>query len=512
MNDIKKKKSNKIFYIVIVLLVIGIILALVLKPSNTKAYNTVKVERDNINITVSGTGALKASDSRKEYSKVSTTVDKVFYKEGDYVKTGDIIAQLDNEDYLITVKSQEIALKQAQNNIDNIEQQINNLSIIANQTGYIDGLTIDANSYVSTSMNVCNVLMDNNYEIVLQFIYNANNKINVGDNALICLVESFKYLPGIVTNVSDKIYVTNEGSRVVEVTIACTNKEYLLDNMRANATVISNNKELISFNETIFDKTENSIVKSEVNGFIKDVLVKNGSYVEKGDVIAIVRNTDLEANYENAKLVYQNVYTQLTYMKDKLEDYKIIAKIDGTITMFDLKEGDAISAGMQLITISNDKVLEFEVPIDELDISYLSYDNKVEISIDALPDTLNNPLEGKIIKLPLEGYTQSGVTDYYVTIQINKIDGIILSMNADADIIIANKENVLKVPVEAIQMVNKEPFVEIVKKDNTTDLVKVITGISSITYTEIIEGLYEGQVIVVPTLSSGFSFMMGGFE
>ena len=42
MNDIKKKKSNKMFYIVIVLLVIGIIFALVLKPSNTKAYKTIR--------------------------------------------------------------------------------------------------------------------------------------------------------------------------------------------------------------------------------------------------------------------------------------------------------------------------------------------------------------------------------------------------------------------------------------------------------------------------------------
>ncbi|MFA7157588.1 MAG: biotin/lipoyl-binding protein, partial [Bacilli bacterium] len=199
MSDIKKKKSNKIFYIVIALLIIVVILALVLKPNNAQTYNTIKVANGNINITVSGTGALKASDSRKEYSKVSTTVDEIYYKEGDAVKIGDIIAQLNNEDYLVTVKSQEIALKQAQNNIASIEKQISNLSIIANQTGYIDDLTIDDNSYVSTSMNISNILMDNNYEIVLQFIYNAKNKINVGDKASICLIESFKYLPGIVT-------------------------------------------------------------------------------------------------------------------------------------------------------------------------------------------------------------------------------------------------------------------------------------------------------------------------
>ena len=51
-----------------------------------------------------------------------------------------------------------------------------------------------------------------------------------------------------------------------------------------------------------------------------------------------------------------------------------------------------VTIGTPLTTISDKKAMEFKIPIDELDIAKIDYANEVRVSIDALPDTVDNPL------------------------------------------------------------------------------------------------------------------------
>jgi HlyD family secretion protein len=72
-------------------------------------------------------------------------------------------------------------------------------------------------------------------------------------------------------------------------------------------------------------------------------------------------------------------------------------------------------------------------------------------------------------------------------------------MSTDVEIITAVKKNVLCVPTDCIIEENGENFVYVVK-ENISRKRKVKTGISNEEFTEIKEGLKEGEIVAISNL------------
>lgn len=506
MKEFFKKKWVRIFSVIlIILIVIGIILG---NGEKEISYRTVAIERGNIISSLSGSGAITAVESRKEIAKVSSTVEEIYFEEGDVVNEGDAIIKLDSEAYEMNLKSQQSSVKQAEISKQNLNRQIENMKIRANANGTIKNLRIDEGSYVTNFFHVCDVDSTNRYEIVMKFLASAEERVSIGNKAEILLVDSYAYIPGYVSYVGTSKSNLESGGVVIDITIAVDSNEYSLDGLRGKASIIANDGGKITSSETgTFKRKVASQVLANASGEVLKLYVKEGQYVKAGDMIAELKNEDLIANLQATNVSIQNAYDQLSYAKDKLEDYTITAPISGTITAQTIKVGDLVAAGTLLTTVSNTNEFEFKIPIDELDISKISMDNKVLVTIDAIPNTEETPIVGRISKIPLEGITVGGVTDYYITIAIPAIDRLRISMNASAEIILAERTDVLMLPVEAIQKKDGKTFVEVIR-NAVAEKVEITTGISNSGYAEIISGLSEGDEVVVPDQRSGFELLM----
>lgn len=496
MKKFFKKKWVKRLIVLAIIITAFVILGKSAKP--VMPYRTADVEKGDVVTVISGTGAIAATDARKEIAKVSARVEEIYFKEGETVKKGDVIAKLDSSDYEITVDSQKNSLKQAQISKDNVDRQIKNLKIVSQSNGFINNLNVSEGSYVVTNTKICDITVPNKYEIKLQFIASDTNRIEVGNYANIFLTNSYSYIDGVVTYVSDGKQVLESGSNVLDVIITVENPNYVLNGLGANATITSSTgAKLTSSADSVFTSAKSAQVLSGTTGTVKKLLVKNGSEVKEGDVIAELENIDLTANAQSSAVSVQNINQQLQYSKSKLEDYAISASIDGTITAQNIKIGDWVAPGTLVSTVSNMETFEFLIPVDELDISKVSLDSRVLVSIDALPETLSEPIEGKITKLPLEGVSAGGVTDYYVTISVPYIEGLRIAMNASADIVVAESKNTLRIPIECLSKENGKYFVEVVN-DEITEKREVTIGIQNTSFCEIVSGLTENEKVIVP--------------
>lgn len=500
-------KKNWFKILVVILLLLIVVSSFTNKNNTTTNYRTTPAKIGDLSVSITGTGTIAASESRQEYSKVSSTVEKIYYLEGDTVQKGWAIAKLDSSDYEVNIKSQRNAIRQAEVSKANLDRQISNLKIVSNSSGYVSNLNLVEGTYVMANTDVCTITNSQKDEVTLQFVSSAASQIQVGNNVRVLLTGSLNYVDGVVTFISNRISTLSSGANVVDVTIEVTNSRFALSGVYASAEVTTGANTFKSVNEAQFKSTQAGTVKAETSGSVKKVYVKNGQYVSKGELIAELENNDLLASSQTTALNIQNLYTQLNYSNDKLKDYTITAPIDGTITMQTIKEGDLVAPGTLISTISNKDDMEFKIPVDELDIAKIDYDKKVKVTIDALPYTLENPIEGKISKMPLEGTAVGGVTDYYVTITIPGKDDIRISMSADAEIIIDEKENVLYVPVESIDKEDGQEYVYVVK-DGIADKRVVTTGLKGLSYVEITSGLEEGEEVVVPEQGTGFGFML----
>lgn len=493
--------------IFLILIVVIIFLLFFNKPEEIVNYRTATVSKGNIETIVSGQGTLVAKSERKEYSKVSSEVAEIYYIEGDNVEVGYPIIKLDSSAIDVKIKAQEIAIKQANLSKQNIENQIKNLKIVAENDGYVSNLTIAKGSYVTNTMAICNVIKDSKFEVVLEFTYYENNPIIVGGLANVTMTDSFSTLTGKVTKVSDMRKLITGNAQVIDVTIEVETTGYSLEGAVAKAEISNGATIIQSVNAGTFKSVNSNIIRAKTNGTVSEVLVNEGTRIKKGDVIATLTNSDLETNLQNINLNIENLNDQLELMQDQLDDYLISAQIKGIITKQDAKVGDVIPTGTLLTTIANKDTMEFKIPIDELDIAKIDYEHEVRVVVDAIPETEENPLIGKIIYIPHEGTTMAGVTDYYVTIEVTGNSKMKISMNANADIVVQSVKDVLVIPIDSVIKENGKRYVDILLSDGTTvERKEIITGASDITNIEVIEGLNEGENVIIPEIISGISF------
>jgi HlyD family secretion protein len=169
-------------------------------------------------------------------------------------------------------------------------------------------------------------------------------------------------------------------------------------------------------------------------------------------------------------------------------------------------------------SVANYDSMEFSIDVDELDISKIQVGQAANVTIDALEETETNPLKGVVTKIAVEGTSSDGVSTYPVTIQLDKNDSLKGSMNANAEIVVSEKTDVLYVPVDAVQKKNGVSYVLVVTGvdgkpgvSGNTEKREVTTGISTEDYIEIVSGLSEGeQVIVTSTTTTNNQMMPGG--
>lgn len=145
-------------------------------------------------------------------------------------------------------------------------------------------------------------------------------------------------------------------------------------------------------------------------------------------------------------------------------------------------------------TISGDTSMLLSVSVDELDINSVTLGQKAEVTFDAIED---KNFEGTVTKVGNTASASGGVAKYTVEITIPRDEKMKSGMNASATIVIEEKENVVTIPVNALQERGEEVFVY-TQQDEDGSLSgeqQVTTGLSDGENVEITEGLSEGDEV-----------------
>jgi len=142
---------------------------------------------------------------------------------------------------------------------------------------------------------------------------------------------------------------------------------------------------------------------------------------------------------------------------------------------------------------------QVSVNLTEIDVIKVTPGQKVTLTLDAFP---GKTFTGKVLTVNTNGSVSSGVTTYPTTIGFDSaLSNIYPNMAVNAKIITNVKNNVILVPLAAVQTVNEESQVRIVRNGQVTQ-VPVEVGDSNDTQSEIISGLNEGDTVVTGSMST----------
>jgi HlyD family secretion protein len=207
-------------------------------------------------------------------------------------------------------------------------------------------------------------------------------------------------------------------------------------------------------------------------------------------------NVQLEvsrANYLRARSNYystrdrlqtelQNAKLQHDAQSSNRSDYTITAAVSGRVYDIIPKKGELVGSQMPLLEIGDVSSFEVELSIDETDIGLLKKGQSIIYAVDAYKD---KEFAG-VVREEYPRISPGNKTAKVLgSIGLGSIDKIFSGMSVEANIIIAQKKNVLVIPREYVLPGNK---VRVKGKDEP---VKVTVGVSDLEFVEIISGLSE---------------------
>jgi len=305
-----------------------------------------------------------------------------------------------------------------------------------------------------------------------------------------------------------RIEVVSKASSVVPVKVVTVEKSPVKLDFVANGN---------------FEANQDLKFMSEVGGRITEILVKEGSYVQKGQVVAKVEDKYLRLDLQTAKDTYEklkadkerfanslktggvtqaqfddiafqlkNAETRLEQAEKRLADATIKAPISGVIDKKYIELGAYVSPGTALFDIVDVSSLKLKVNVDEKRVVLLKTGTKVDIVLPVFPD---KQFEGTVTFI---GAKADNSLNFPVEIRLTNAKGntVKAGMYGNAFFRFGEETPVLTVPRDAfVGGVNSQQVY--VVENNTVSLRKVVPGNNFGENIEILTGLEEGETVVV---------------
>ncbi len=196
----------------------------------------------------------------------------------------------------------------------------------------------------------------------------------------------------------------------------------------------------------------------------------------------------------------------LTNIRKKLDKAVTYAEFDGIVLKQDIKQGMTVSPGNLLLSIGSPSDLQIDFGVNEYDAARIKIGQKAIITGDGFGDKIYN---GEVIKIaPSASVMQTSRGNETVVKTTIKIidpdDNIKPGFSAAVEITVEDRKNVILLPLECVIEGEKGKRVMVVKDGDISER-EVKTGIENELYTEIIQGLNEGEeVLQNPTQDSPF--------
>ncbi len=159
------------------------------------------------------------------------------------------------------------------------------------------------------------------------------------------------------------------------------------------------------------------------------------------------------AQVTNAEAIVAQRQAQLRQAQVELAHTVIRSPVDGVVISRNVDVGQTVAASLQapvLFTLAQDlRQMEVNIAVDEADVGRVRPGQKVRFTVDAYPGERFNAQVTQIRKAP---QTVNNVVTYSVIATAANPDGRLLpGMTANARILTDERENVLKVPNEALR-------------------------------------------------------------
>jgi HlyD family secretion protein len=175
----------------------------------------------------------------------------------------------------------------------------------------------------------------------------------------------------------------------------------------------------------------------------------------------------------------------------------LVAPAAGRVTRWQVAPGDWLAIGTPVADFQVPEAFYLRLPVDELDLPKLRTGMPVAVTFDAFPD---DALRGKVTRIGrVSQPTAEGAQAFPVEVAFEDPQGRARpGMNADARLVVREKQAALAIPVGAVRREGDRMVVTRLRADGKQETVPFEPGILTLDRVEVKQGLAEGDRLVLP--------------
>lgn len=482
--------------------------------SNGSFVRTTVLQKTSLENTVSSKGTVASSDVSTVTTSLKYAVKEILVQVGDQVKEGDIICRLDTSDLEEQIKKAEENLKeakaQAQSNYDKAQ---------SSATAAYDKAT--AQEQVYSSAKAAFDTAQAAYTAAQSTVSSLQQSYDAAAAAAAAAAGNAAAKLDAY-NTAYNAYLAAPSEETANTAYAAA-QEVATAYAQYNGAVVHvpdvNGAQFAGISLTGLDNASGGTAAAEKTA--REALQNAKALCGYEEAERTYQNTlaaleqartqldNLESQYTAAKEQLENAKTALDKsgtndtldeLYSQLDDCTLTAKSSGTVTSLNATVGSAVGEGTVAVIQDTEK-LKLSISVAEYDIGNIEVGQTAHITSDATGDTVITGRVTQVSKTASSGGngTSSGFA-CEITID-NGSNGLLIGMNAKAEILLSSKDNVFVVPIDAVGIEedgNKVVYVKTAGQgaDAVFEPVPVTTGEENDYYIEISgDGLEEGMEV-----------------
>ncbi len=285
------------------------------------------------------------------------------------------------------------------------------------------------------------------------------------------------------------------------ITNITTAQQNISTQIVSNQTSLDSSQSSINSAKSSFDLASQSLQttisssESKINSAKNAIKSAEGSLKHAQDQLALKKAGPSSTEVSLYRYQVQEAEASLRSTQTQINDSTLYAPRDGVITEINGEVGEMVNSANNFISLITAENFEIKANISEVDISKVKINDQVDITFDALGP--EEKFEGTVIEINPAQTEISGVIYYNVTTMFSGDSKIIKpGMTSNLDIMTASKKNTIMIPFQALKDKEGQKYVQVLE-DNIARDVFVEVGLKGDINIEIINGLKEGQEVVI---------------
>lgn len=475
-------------------------------------FPTVAADVGEVKKTIFATGTVEAKEREEVKPEISGKVEQLLVKEGQHVNKGDVLFTIDSDDAALELQKLDLSIARIKKDL--AELKTRKETIVADKAGRVKEVKIKEEDTVTEDTVIATMVNTDYLKITGRFTAYEAERFKIGQKVKVFLPGSLSYVDGVVSEIDltgtkkEQEDGGKESEGLTKNTVIVTHAPHGVEVLvKKQGALYAGEEGLVQYTDpsgllyssavpTKFELPDEIELRAGTSGKVQTVLFKENDNIAQNQLLVKMDTSNAELELREKELSLQEALLSQEQKRRDIAKRQVVAPVSGEVTKLEVEAGETIDSSKPAMVIMDTSSVFFRASVDELDIPAIEVGQTVDVYISAFGSEV---FKGTVVEIPKEGKEEDKNVRFEVKVAIQNNGKMSHGMTGDCDINISQKENVTRLPIHAVEVMEEGKGTVMVKDPGSGEPMpkEVEIGIEGAEFVEIKSGIAPGEEVLM---------------